>query len=149
MLNKRILQSIIMLASTTIIICINFKYEVKTIKTIEHIQEYTSEIIKKDNINTEKNKKEKVDKNNYLEFIVDVTSINIGNSKTNYIIVGNTATEQSYNGEIHLESNDIDGIINIGNDTGHNWHLYFIYCTQHGNVAPSRIGNLKSDWRIR
>lgn len=50
-----------------------------------------------------------------LEFIVDVTSINIGNenSKT-YTVIGNTATEKSYSGEIWIMTNDITNI-KVGN----------------------------------
>lgn len=46
-----------------------------------------------------------------LEFIIDVTSFKISDSdKGTYIIVGNTASEKLYSGEIEVVTNDISGI---------------------------------------
>lgn len=81
-------------------------------------------IINNDETQTDKSiYTEKIDRENEgntgtlenLEFIVDVTSINIGeeDNKT-YTVIGNTATEKSYSGEIWIMTNDITNI-KVGN----------------------------------
>lgn len=109
----------------------NINDDIQQIKTDESldIQEEIEITLDKTFVNEDKTTTNKIiyteelDRNNEgntgtlenLEFIVDITSINIGeeNSKT-YTVIGNTATEKSYSGEIWIMTNDITNI-KVGN----------------------------------